>query len=117
MVGTWRGTDMNPWTDPYEVQITFEADGHYSGHCAQPMCPDPVFYYGTDSDSPLKTYALRDIRADGIGAGIISIFFDAGTVNQGTLDTVSLSDDGQQLHIEFWNREYGPVVFDLAHVQ
>jgi hypothetical protein len=116
MVGTWLGQDSNPWTEPYTVQITFSADGHYSGHCAQPSCPAPVFYYGLDDDSPLKTYEIRDIHTDGTGGGRIAILWDESYTDLRELDMITPSPDLTQLHFEFWNGDYGPVVFDLTRV-
>jgi hypothetical protein len=114
MVGTWVGQQSNPWTQPYQVKITFGADGHYSAHCAQASCPDPVFYYGTDDDSPLKTYMLIDLHANGTGEGRIIIYFGPNDTNTDQLDQVTLSTDKQHLHFEFWDGQYGPVVFDLT---
>jgi hypothetical protein len=117
MVGTWLGQDSNPsWTEPYTVQIAFSADGHYSGHCAQPSCPAPVFYYGLDDDSPLKTYEIRDIHTDGTGGARIAILWDESYTGLCELDMIKLTPDLTQLHFEFWNGDYGPVVFDLTRV-
>ena len=60
IVGTWVGTQTNPYSSSScSVTLTFEANGHYSGHSPGETCA--VFYYGTNADSPLKTYrADRD---------------------------------------------------------
>jgi len=117
MVGSWIGTQQQPWVAPYRVKIAFGADGHYSAHCAQTTCPGSVFYYGSDDDSSDKTYALRDLAADGTGTGIIAIVFAFGNVNTGDLEEVVLSDDGTRLTFEFWPSwlgRLGPVTFDLV---
>jgi hypothetical protein len=117
MVGTWVGVETSPWVDPFTVRVVFGADGHYSAHCAQASCPAAVFYYGTDDDSPEKTYALTDVHADETCSGKIAIFFFPGDSTVGSLEAVTLSDDGQHLRFEFWSTwggRSGPVVFDLT---
>jgi hypothetical protein len=121
MVGTWIGTNSNPWTSPYQVRIAFGADGSYSGHCAQGTCPAPVFYYGIDDDSPAKTYLLQSLNADDSAGGTIQITFDVAGANAGpgSLEEVFVSADGQHLNFEFWatwSGRYGPVRFDLMRV-
>jgi hypothetical protein len=117
MIGQWIGTETTRFTSPYKVMITFGADGHYSAHCLTgSMCPDPVFYYGSDDDDPSKTYELVDLRANGTGSGTIQIFFFPGDVTQGSLEAVTISPDGNHLQFEFWetwNGRVGPFVFDL----
>jgi hypothetical protein len=116
MIGTWVGQETNPWTVPFQVRIVFGADGHYTAHCAQASCPSPVFYYGVDDDSPLKTYSLVDLRADGTGYGHIVILFGPNSTQMGDLDEVSLSADGERLQMQFWPTwlgRVGPLVFDL----
>jgi hypothetical protein len=119
MVGTWLGLDSNPWTAAYQVKITFGSDGSYSAHCAQASCPAPVFYYGTDDDSSLKQYRLRAINADGTVDGQIVIVFGPNNVNTGAIESMTLSDDGQVLHFEFWatwGGRYGPITLDLKRI-
>ena len=119
MVGTWVGQETNPWTAAFQVRITFGADGHYSGHCAQASCPATVFYYGSDDDSPLKTYELVDLRDNGTGLARINIYFGPTNVNEGDLDAITLSADAQQLDFEFWatwGGRFGPLVFRLKRV-
>jgi hypothetical protein len=118
IVGTWIGRHSDPWGEPFLVEITFEADGHYSGHCAQASCRAPVFYYGIDDDSPLKTYELRDVLANGRASGVIGILFALNGVPEvRDLRQVFVSQDLQSLTFEFWNGIYGPVVFDLRRVR
>ncbi len=116
MVGVWLGTESTPFTPPFQVQITFSADGRYSAGCGQGMCPAPVFYYGSDADDASKTYALTDLHADGTAFGHIMIFFMANDVQTGDLDAVTLSADGTHLQFQFWSAwigRVGPFVFDL----
>lgn len=119
MVGRWTGSDSNPWTPSFKVQVSFTADGHYSAHCAADACPAPVFYYGIDDDSPLKTYEIRDIRADGKATGRLTTIFSPLDVTPTyfTLDTVVLSADGEHLSLEVWNDRYGPILLDLKRAR
>jgi hypothetical protein len=123
MVGTWIGVHSDPWVSPFKVTIVFGANGVYTGHCAQGVCPAPVFYYGVDDDSPAKTYQLQSLNlGDRSASGIINIVFDAaGTdVTQGSIEEVDLSTDGSRLTFQFWatwNGRYGPVRFDLTRIQ
>ena len=47
------------------------------------------------------------------GAGRIVIYFGPTDTNLGQLDQITISADKQHLRFEFWNGQYGPVVFDL----
>jgi len=113
MVGTWMGKQSNPWIASYQVRITFTSDGRYSGHCAQASCPSAVFYYGSDEDTSLKTYNLIDLHQDGTAYGRIALYFGLNNANSEILDEVFVSLDGQHLTFQFWNGDYGPLVFDL----
>jgi hypothetical protein len=111
MVGTWVGVQSNPWFEDCPTTLTFEANGHYSAHSPGEGCT--VFYYGTNNDSPEKTYELADVLANGEGWGEIEIYFEPGNTNRGELRHVVLSADGNGLTFESWKDGYGPVVFTL----
>jgi hypothetical protein len=115
MVGTWIGTQTNPWDEGCPTTLTFEANGHYSGHSPADTCV--VFNYGTNDDSPEKTYQLTDVHATGEGWGEIQIYFSPGDTNQGELRHVALSPDGNLLNFECWKGEYGPLVFSLKRLR
>jgi hypothetical protein len=120
MVGTWQGIQADPWTPSFQVVITFTADGHYSSACNQASCPAPVFYWGIDPDSPLKTYRLRDLLADGTATGDLAVVFGPNNAQTGELDAVVLSSDGGKLAFQFWDTwagRIGPVTFALTRAQ
>jgi hypothetical protein len=115
IVGTWSGSDDTPWTDAYKVIVKFTADGHYSAQCLG-SCPAPVFYWGIDDASPLKTYRLDDLQAGGAVTGDLTIFFGGNDVQTGAIEQLTLSPDGRRLHFEVWATwlgRIGPVVLDL----
>ncbi len=118
MVGSWRGMTSTPWTAPYTTEVTFSADGHYRAHTVGGS--GPAFYYGTDDDSPQKTYLLDNLLANGDGSGEIEILFFAGTpTNRGLLEHVRACHNrgGDRLDFEFWAAwvgRAGPVTFRLA---
>jgi hypothetical protein len=118
LIGTWVGSDDSPWASPFQVTITFGVDGHYTGHCAETACPQPVFYWGSDDDAPTKVYALTNLESDGTSIGRLTVHFDtSGSDDEGAIENLTLSADGQHLHFEFWatwSGRYGPVVFDLT---
>jgi hypothetical protein len=74
------------------------------------IAPEP------DDDSPLKTYELVDLHQNGTAAGNIVIYFGVDDLVPGRLDAVSLSTDAQHLTFQFWDGQYGPLVFDLRRV-
>jgi hypothetical protein len=114
IVGTWSGMQTNPWNSGCETKIQFEASGHYSAHSPGDSCI--VFYYGSNDDSPEKTYLLDDVLATGEGQGEIAFWFSPGNVNPGELRHVFLSDDENLLRFEAWKTGYGPLVFTLKRV-
>lgn len=114
IVGTWYGVVTNPWTSGCKVQITFFADGHYSAHSPADACV--VFYYGTNDDSPEKTYFIDDVTAAAEGAGMIQFYFGPGDTNEGALRAVALSPDSNSLSFRAYKDQYGPLVFDLHRI-
>jgi hypothetical protein len=118
MVGTWVGPEVALSLPPYQVRITFGADGHYSCHCAQASCLHPVFYYDTDDDSPGKIYKLTNLNSDGTITGQIFLSSSPTTPSlEGSIENLTLSNDETRLHFEFWDTwagHIGPFVFDLT---
>jgi hypothetical protein len=112
VLGTWVGTQTNPWQPPCATTMTFGSDGVYTAHSPGDGCG--VFYYGTNDDSPEKTYDLNDIHADGQGSGSLAIYFGPGNTNLGVLDHIVLSDDENQLSFECRKDGYGPLIFSLT---
>jgi hypothetical protein len=112
VLGTWVGTQTNPWQAACSTTMTFDAGGHYTAHSTGEACI--VFYYGTNDDSPEKIYDLNDIQADGKGSGSLAIYFRPGDTNLGVLDHIVLSDDENQLSFECRKDGYGPLVFSLT---
>lgn len=114
IVGTWVGCVTTPWVPPYWVTITFRSDGTYSG-VAAPGAGEPAFYYGTDQDSPEKTYQIDDLQSDLEGVGHIDIYFWPGDTNRGGLRNIRLM--GNQLQFEFFHRDaFGPLLYQLYKV-
>ena len=67
--------------------------------------------------SPEKTYALRNLESDGTVTGTITIVFSPADTQQGALESLTLTPDGERLHFEFWNTwlgRIGPWTFDLT---
>jgi hypothetical protein len=116
IVGTWRGCVSTPWTPMYEVTFTFNADGTYSAMTDEVLDGSRMIalYYGSDEDSPLKTYAITDLQASRLGVGQIDIYFFQKSVVRGSLRNVRLM--GDRLEFEVFNRDYGPVTFQVARI-
>jgi hypothetical protein len=122
MMGSWFGTAISPWGG-WELDATFSEGGYYLARARDPR--QLAFYYGTDSDTPLKRWWLDGLRPGTSVAlgGIDIIFWYEGNTPaesfyqesgyQGSLDCVQVSEDGQRLRFEFWYDSYGPFVYDL----
>jgi hypothetical protein len=122
MPGEWRGIVTTPWKDPYEVIVTFTADGGYSGACtwASNECCH-AFDYGTDDDTPLKRYSVDTVSRDGSVSGSIDIIFryDTGFMEsgyQGLLVNIELDATLDRLRFDFMYGMSGPLVYDLERV-
>ncbi len=117
IVGTWRGCVSTPWTPMYEVTFTFHEDGTYSAVTDEVLDGSRMIalYYGSDEDSPLKTYAITDFQASRLGVGQIDIYFFQKSIVRGSLRNVRLM--GDQLEFEVFNREYGPVTFQVSRTE
>jgi hypothetical protein len=121
IVGSWHGVVTTPWVPPYEVVAEFDADGRYSASCvfnSDQCCV--AFYYGTDTDTPLKTYSIDDATLSGDVTGMITIAFDYGDNDfgtpawQGELSHVDIDGDGNRARFDFNTSDgYGPVHFEL----
>jgi hypothetical protein len=122
IVGTWVGMDQPGEGGGFPVKLVFGADGHFTGHCNQAGgCPAPVLNYGSDDDSPEKTYRLNSLLPDGTAVGDIAFYFFPGDTNQGAIQSLLLSPDGQQLRFDawaFWNAPPNLAAsFDLTRVK
>jgi hypothetical protein len=114
IVGTWVGRQTNPWDSGCPTTITFEASGHYSAHSPGDSCI--VFYYGSNADTPEKTYLLDNVLPTVEGEGEIVFWFAGGSTNRGEIRHLTLSDDEDDLRFEAWKTGYGPLVFSLKRV-
>jgi hypothetical protein len=115
IVGTWSGTSSNPWGAGCPTLMRFEASGHYSAHSpGDDSCI--VLYYGSNADSPEKTYLLDNVLTSAEGEGDIEFWFAPSNTNRGQLRHVFLSDDENLLTFEAWKEQYGPIVFKLMRV-
>lgn len=122
MVGSWHGIASTPWTTPYEVELSFGADGSYSSRCSllseSGCCV--AFYYGTDDDTPLKQWRIEDASLSGNVFGEIDIAFDYFEEGyglpawQGKLTKIERDASGDGLRFEFQTDSgYGPVKYEL----
>jgi len=115
IVGTWVGSSSNPWSAGCSALVKFEANGHYSAHSpGDDSCL--VLYYGSNADSPEKTYVLNNVLASAEGEGDIEFWFSPGDTNRGQLRHVYLSADENVLAFEAWKEDHGPIVFKLMRV-
>jgi hypothetical protein len=114
IVGTWVGRQTNPWNSGCPTTITFEASGHYSAHSPGDSCV--VFYYGSNADTPEKTYLLDNVLPTVEGEGEIVFWFAGGNTNPGEIRHLTLSDDESDLRFEAWKTGYGPLVFSLTRL-
>lgn len=117
MVGHWHGTTTTPWTPAYPVYLALESDGTYATRSSGDQ---PALYYGTDLDTPLKTWALDDLSIYGLASGSIAIAFDYGgggfdvAAWSGELDDVQLDAAGNRLQLSYTTSSgYGPIQLDL----
>lgn len=122
MAGRWHGIATTPWTTPYEVDLSFGADGSYSSRCSilseSGCCV--AFYYGTDADTPLKQWRVEDATLSGNVFGEIDIAFDYFEDGyglpawQGKLTEIERDASGNGLRFEFrTDTGYGPVRYEL----
>lgn len=118
IVGWWKGPATVPvaWSKIGTVLFEFRADGTYSAHSSSEIA---ALYWGTDADSPRKTYGFYGPVP---GRGHIAIVWprsSGGTVQYGRIENIII--EGNQLHFELWNDwgrrpPYGPVIYDLTRV-
>jgi hypothetical protein len=116
LVGSWSGTNSNPWTDPYAVTADFRSDGTYSANSDSEYW---ALYFGPDDDTPLKTYEVTSVLQSGAGQGSIAfVWVDnvVPTVRIGELRTIVFTGPDDVL-LETWDRAtYGPVYLELQRV-
>jgi hypothetical protein len=120
ILGTWAGCVRTPWVPPYWVTLTFKGDGTYAamGDTKADGYQYPAFYYGTDGESPTRTYALNDLQDSLKGVGQIDIVFDdgSGSIVRDELRNIKLM--GDRLEFEFFHfSQYGPVTFRLYRIE
>lgn len=116
IVGSWAGTVRTEWVDPYRVSLTFRADGTYSAH-AEGDGQTPALYWGSDTDSPSKTYSIRDVAADGTASGDIVLYWDNSETNVvDELGDIAFQGDRLTLTLTHFG-QYGPIAFDLTRAK
>lgn len=120
MVGSWRGIVTTPWVPPYGVELSFEADGHYSSRCLESSNTTCVaFYYGTDTDSTLKQVRLEDSTVFGKVSGEIDVAFSVDGTDfylpgwQGRIKDLEVDASGQRMRFDFSTGEGSWISFDL----
>ena len=115
MTGTWKGCVTTPWLPPYEVTITFNADGTYATSSTESLDGNqPVaLYYGSDGADPHKRFDITGFHAGHVGSGTIDIWFaNSTTTNTDELTNIRLM--GNKLSFEFLHHgQYGPVQLQL----
>lgn len=117
--GKWQGTVTTPWVAPYPIEMELRADGTYSARMlSQVVGSSSALYYGTDEDSPMKTWSLDDVKANGDASGEIRIVFDVVyTTTQDEIRHLRLGGDGKTLAFDMWHfGQYGPVHLELTRV-
>jgi len=118
LVGKWIGHLNSPWAD-YNGTFEFLADGTFLTQTLS--TPSGVFrdtwlpflYYGYLGNIPTKTWEIKDLSGAGLGTGSLTI--DA---NGWQLDVkyINMSADFNHLKFEAWNREYGPLSYELTRL-
>jgi len=131
LIGTWEGIVNTPWTTPYQIKLTFRADGTYSseggwtclgpklllGQYCEPI-KSPALYYGTDVDSVEKTYNIYE-TTNGNAEGTINIYFETDTVVEDEIKEMRIYE-GEMTKKTYLNfkmyhlRRYGPLSFSLV---
>ena len=116
VVGNWTGTVTTPWKPVYSIDMTLFADGHYATHCVPGSPADcAALYYGTDEDSPVKTYHLSSVLTDGTLSGTLTMLFSVGTTTVDDLNQLTLSNDGSALSFQIWHlKTAGPISLALT---
>lgn len=117
MNGSWVGMVTTPWVQPYPVAVEFREDGTYSARNLETGNGQPALYYGTDEDSPFKTFLLDSVKSNGDATGEITVYFDVGTSVADEMRHVRLGPGGRTLSLEMWHfGSYGPVRLDLTRM-
>jgi hypothetical protein len=124
IVGSWRGVVTTPWTVPYEIDATFDDEGHYSARCVHRSNDCCVaFYYGTDDDTELKRYLIDDATLSGRITGLIDIifgydgFYEEGGW-QGELSDVDVDATLDRARFDFSTSDgTGPLHFELERTK
>ena len=127
ILGSWHGFVKTPWTEPYQIVASFNWEGGYSARCEQNSdfgtanagcCR--AFYYGSDRNSPFKSWRLTSVNADHTVEGNIDIMFCDGEDNcrppawQGKLRMLDYDQTGQRIRFQFWRDDgYGPLQVEL----
>jgi hypothetical protein len=126
MPGRWEGLATTPWVGSYRVEITFGADGTYSGRCTEfsTDCCE-AFYFGTDLDTPLKTYSVEDATLSGNVTGelVLVVHYYYSDPNEftvssypGDLSHIKFDATGSRLRFELRRNGKGPILYDLRRL-
>ena len=114
IVGTWVGTQMNVWTAPCPVQITFTSDGYYSDHSPGESCSP--FYWDSSDDTPEKTYLIDDVTAAAEGVGSLALYWSPGDTNEAQMKRIALNADNSALTFSLYYGDAAPLSLALTRL-
>jgi hypothetical protein len=112
-VGAWRGTVTTPWTAPYQVELTFAADGSYVGRTvAHPGVTFDVAPFYFDSDPDQGSWRVIASTPTGAVGGSLTLAPFPNAVED--LTNLTVDDTATQLAFDFYHlHEYGPLHYQL----
>ena len=125
LTGHWIGSIVNPWTPPYNVDLTVQIDGHYSSHAiscykyfnGSEVCYPTAFYYGTDNDYPDKKITVLNVNYLGIANGDMLIRYDNFSTTNDELRTIKFYNSGNVFKLEQWHfGTYGPLEYIVTSI-
>jgi hypothetical protein len=111
LVATWNGAATLPggWLgpSPYQVEISFRADGTYTAQTTDGSNVLPFYY---DKNPEQGRYELVDLHANGDVSG--NIYLDWSS-SPDQLNAIRFNATQTHVHFEYFHGGYGPVVYEL----
>ncbi len=102
IVGTWFGKVETPWTDPYHIVFKLTDSNVYSCYNITNNGYN-AFYYGSDQDSSIKQFKIKNILSDGSAEGEMIQLFTSRTTNIDFIKDLRFYNDYRNLSFVIWH--------------
>jgi len=115
IIGYWQGSvRASPFISPYQVELRIWSNGQYSCHTTTKGISTPCFYFGSDYESPRKTFNINFGTGFSPFNGTARIIWE--TEENSTVGSIGDLVVNDNLMTFFFNYRFARIEFGLKRV-